>query len=71
MRPCSSCLFDRDTEWAIVKRVRTTNIEGEYLVESDNPDKGRFPTMIWKTGGEGDAQGFDLIGRVIWGWTRF
>jgi hypothetical protein len=54
-----------------VRRVRTTNIEGEFLVESDNPDKGRFPTMIWKTGAEGDAQGFDAIGRVIWGWTLF
>ena len=66
MRPCSPCLFDRDTEGAIVKRFRTTNIEGEYLVESDNPDKGRYPTMIWKGQADGDAQGFDLIGRVIW-----
>ena len=65
------CLFDRATEGAIVKRIRMTNIEREFLVESDNPDKLRFPTMIWKTGGEGDAQGFDLIGRVIWGWTLF
>ena len=54
-----------------MKRVRTTNIEGGFLVESDNPDKRRNPTMIWKAGGDGDAQGFDLIGRVIWGWTRF
>jgi hypothetical protein len=46
-----------------------TNIEGEFLVELDNPDKGRHPTMIWKT--DGDAQAFDLIGRVIWGWTLF
>ncbi len=65
------CLFDRTADGAIVKRVRTTNIEGEFLVESDNPDKRRHPTMIWKADGDGDAQGFALIGRVIWGWTLF
>ncbi len=28
-----------EVERAIVKRVRTTNIEGGFLVELDNPDK--------------------------------
>ena len=65
------CLFDRTTPGAIVKCVQTINIEEEFLVGSDNPDKGRYPTIIWKTGGKGDAQGFDLIGRMIWGWTLF
>lgn len=65
------CLYDLAAEWAIVKRVRKTNVEAEFLVESDNPDKKAHPTTIWNLGAPEEGQAYSMIGRVIWSWTRF
>ncbi len=65
------CLYDRAAEGAIVKRVRKTNVETDFLVESDNPDKKAHPTAIWNRGAPEEGQAYTMIGRVIWSWTRF
>ena len=60
-----------EAEGAVVKRVRKTNVEAEFLVEPDNPDKKAHPTTIWNRGAPEEGQAYSMIGRVIWSWTRF
>ncbi len=65
------CLYDRAAEGAVVKRVRKTNVETDFLVESDNPDKKAHPTAIWNRRASEEGEAYSMIGRVIWSWTRF
>ena len=58
-------LYDLEKETAVVKRLMATNWEGEFLLESDNPDKKQFPTNIWKKDLPDDSQFYRMIGSVI------
>ena len=64
-------LYDLEKETAVVKRLMATNWEGEFLLESDNPDKKQFPTKIWKKDLPDDSQFYRMIGSVICAWTLF